>query len=95
MRIITRARFAEFSQNHPAAMELLVRWEQAVKRAKWENTAELKATFSSASFVGEFTVFNIGGNKFRLIAFVSYDCQILYIKHILTHKEYDRGGWKK
>jgi len=46
-------------------------------------------------FVGEFAVFNIGGNKLRFIAAVDYRCQVLYVKHILTHKMYDEGKWKK
>lgn len=44
--------------------------------------------------MGDLTVFNVGGNKHRLIAFVHYLRQIVYIKHILTHEEYDEGVWK-
>ncbi|MGA2592530.1 MAG: type II toxin-antitoxin system HigB family toxin [Bryobacteraceae bacterium] len=52
----------------------------------------LKADFGSADFVGDLTVFNVGGNKYRLIAFVHYRRQIVYIKHILTHEKYDEGN---
>ena len=51
--------------------------------------------FGSVDFVGKLAVFNIGGNKFRLIAGVDYRCQVVYVKHVLTHKAYDEGEWKK
>jgi len=79
---------------HPSAAAPLRQWEQVIKKAVFQNTADLRLAFSSADFVGDKTVFNIGGNKFRLIAFVHYPRQIVFIKHILTHKNYDRGGWK-
>lgn len=62
----------------------------AIGSAVWNSPGELKATFGSASLVGELTVFNIGGNKFRIAAFVHYRAQIVYIKRIGTHEEYDK-----
>ena len=67
----------------------------AVRSARWKNPAALKLEFGSADFVGDLTVFNVGGNKFRLIAYVDYRRQIVYIKHILTHQQYDKGEWKQ
>ena len=58
------------------------------------NWAELKTAFPSADKVGELIVFDIGGNKFRLIAFVRFTKQIVYIKAVLTHQEYEDGAWK-
>ena len=55
----------------------------------------MRAMFNTADFVGELTVFDIGGNKYRLIAFVHYRRRAVYIKWILTHKEYDKGAWKQ
>jgi mRNA interferase HigB len=55
----------------------------------------MREVFGSVDFVGEFAVFNIGGNKFRSIAGVDYRCQVVYVKHILTHKMYAEGKWKK
>jgi len=55
----------------------------------------MREVFGSVDYVGALTVFDIGGNKFRSIAGVDYRCQVVYIKHILTHKMYDRGKWKK
>jgi mRNA interferase HigB len=57
--------------------------------------AAMRATFPAVDKVGELHVFDIGGNKLRLIAFVRYRSQKLYIKHVLDHREYDRGKWKE
>jgi mRNA interferase HigB len=86
----------EFAQGNPKpADEPLRRWANIVKESFWANPGELKAGFGAADFVGDLTVFNIGGNKYRLIAFVDYRRQIVYIKHILTHRQYDKGDWKQ
>jgi mRNA interferase HigB len=55
----------------------------------------MKQDYPSADFVGRKTVFNIAGNKFRLIARVNYQSRRVFVLHILTHKEYDRGAWKQ
>src|SRR5580700_11234085 len=81
-------RIREFGTRFRDSVEPLRHWANAVRAAAWRNPGELKADFGSASFVGELTVFNVGGNKYRLIAFVHYTRQIVYIKHILTHLEY-------
>lgn len=56
--------------------------------------ADLRQTFFSVDEVGELYVFNIGGNKWRLIATIAYSLQIVWVKHVLTHTEYDKGAWK-
>lgn len=56
---------------------------------------ETREDFPPADLVGQRTVFHIGGNKYRLIARVNYRTQRVFIRAILTHAEYDKGGWKK
>ena len=56
--------------------------------------AELRQAFASVDKVGERYVFNIGGNKYRLIATIAYSIQTVWVKHVLTHAEYDEGAWK-
>jgi mRNA interferase HigB len=80
----------EFEDHQP-----LNRWANAAQAAAWKNPGTLKADFGSADFVDDLTVFNVGGHKYRLIAFVHYRRQIVYIKQILTHEEYDEGKWKR
>lgn len=64
-----------------------------VKRTNFESFSDLRKSFPSADQVGRLTVFNIGGNKYRLIAFMVYAKNRIYIREILTHKEYDKGKW--
>jgi mRNA interferase HigB len=56
---------------------------------------ELRETFPSADMVNELTVFNIGGNKYRLVASVHFNRRKVYVRHVLTHVEYDLGNWKQ
>jgi mRNA interferase HigB len=67
-------------------------WVDAIESGDWRNPGELKGTFASVSFVGGLTVFNVGGNKYRIVAFVHYRQQIVYIKGIGAHEEYDKWG---
>ncbi len=60
-----------------------------------QDFAALKAVFPTVDKVEALHVFNIGGNKLRLIAVVRYRMQRLYIRHVLDHREYDKGKWKE
>ena len=90
MRIVTEKRIREFIEREPLSVEPMASWAETIRKVAWANPAELKATFAHASFVGGLTVFNVSGNKYRLVAFVHYRSQIVYIKGIGTHKEYDK-----
>lgn len=94
MRIISERRLREFGEKYSDAALALANWRRAVRAAKWANQADLKAQFHDADLVGEKTVFNIAKNRYRLIAFVAFQTGIVYVKDILTHKDYDKGNWK-
>ena len=94
MHIITRKRLLEFAEEHENISTALNTWYRIVKNSKILNFSELREIFPSADKVDNFTVFNIGGNKIRLIAAIHYNTQCLYIRHVLTHKEYDKEKWK-
>ena len=66
-----------------------------MEKQDFGNLSELRAIFPSADKVGDLIVFNIGGNKYRLIASIHFNRGKVYIRHVLTHTEYDKGGWKK
>ena len=85
----------EFSKRHPDSKESLETWHSQTKRATWKSLPEMKQDFPSADLIGRRTVFNIGGNKYRLIARVNHKTQRVFILFILTHAEYDKGEWKK
>lgn len=95
MHIITRKRLIEFVGRHPEAESAVDNWYRIVKRMNFDSFAELRKTFPSADQVGKLTVFNIGGNKVRLIAAIHYNREMIYIRHVLTHQEYNKGTWKK
>ncbi len=95
MRVITNRRLLEFSADYTDAGEPLQEWRKVMECGKYANFSELRQTFRGVDKVGELHVFNIAGNKFRLIAFVHYGRQLCYIKNVLTHVEYDKGAWKK
>ena len=94
MHIITRKRLLEFSEEHENTSTALDTWYRIVKNTEISNFSELRAIFPSADKVGNLTAFNISGNKIRLITAVHYNTQNLYIRHVLTHKEYDKEKWK-
>ena len=95
MHVITRKRLTDFAEKHPECESALAGWYQIVKAADFSSFVELRRTFPSADQVGKLTVFNIGGNKARLIAAVHYNRGKIFIRHVLTHKEYDRGKWRE
>ena len=94
MRIISKAAITEFSKTHRDAVESLLHWYGVSKRAAWRHLFDVRADFPHADAVDIFTVFNISGNKYRLVSVIKYRWRIVYIRHILTHAEYDEGKWK-
>jgi mRNA interferase HigB len=84
-----------FSRRHPDSRAPLTRWYTVTSGASWRNFAEVRRTFPSADLVGVCTVFNIAGNKYRLIGKILYEQQSVDIRVVLTHGEYDRDNWKK
>lgn len=95
MHIITRKRLNEFAHKHPEMRTSLANWYQLVKKTDFASFAELPTIFPSADQVGKLTVFNIGGNKVRLIAAIHYNLKKLYIRAVLSHEEYNLGKWKE
>ena len=97
MHVISESRLKEFWENYPDAKTSLRDWYKKARIAQWSNLAEVKAVFSSADIVGNFTVFNIRGNNYRLITFIDYEYRPkrIFIRYVLTHEEYDEDKWKK
>ena len=95
MHIISRKKLKEAATLHGELEAPLDGWFRVAKRACWRNLEDVRRTFSSADPVGKWTVFNIKGNRYRLIAEINYTFGRIYVRHVLTHAEYDRGGWKQ
>jgi mRNA interferase HigB len=92
MRIIAIKKLKEFWNNGYADSEQPLKvWYQIFKQNNFYTTHEVKRLFASSSFVGgNRVVFNISGNKYRLVAHIRYDIQILFIRFIGTHAQYDK-----
>ena len=95
MHVISRKALKDFWGEHPDSKTGLVRWFKIMRTTDFQNFSELQATFPAADYVDDLIVFNIGGNKYRLIASVHFNRSKVYIRHVLTHSEYDRERWKQ
>ncbi len=95
MHIISQKHIWTAKRAFPKAANALDGWYRIISKNKFNNFTELKRTFGSADKVGNLYIFDVGGNKLRLIASIHFNRQKVYIRHILTHKEYDKRLWKK
>ena len=94
MHLITRKTLKTFWQKYPDSKTALERWAYIIEKNNFDNFEQLRATFPSADLVDKLTVFNIGGNKYRLIAAIHFNRHKVYIRYVLTHAEYDKNHWK-
>jgi mRNA interferase HigB len=94
LRVISRKAIREFTKIHSDPGASLAIWYKEVRHADWNCPAALLGTFRDADIVGGKVVFNIAGNRYRLIAWVGCRARKVFIKAILTHKEYDKENWK-
>ena len=95
MHVITQKRIWEAQAKWPHAARALEAWYRLVKTGSPQDISELKKLFPATDKVGPQHVFDIGGNKLRLIAIVQYRAQKLFIQHVLDHAEYDKGKWRE
>ncbi len=95
MHVISQTALEGFWNVHPDAQASLRVWYKRVEKTNFTNLVELQQVFPSADLVGNFIIFNIGGNKYRLIAYVDFEFQKVFIRHVLTHVEYDKEKWKR
>ena len=95
MHVISEKKLREFWEKWPAAKEPLRAWYRVAEHAAWESFADIRQVYPAADQVGRCTVFNIGGNKYRLATYIDYRTAKVYIRHVMTHEEYGREDWKK
>jgi len=95
VHVISRKALIQFWESHTDSKTPLARWYKVVSKTDFQGFAELRRVFPSVDRVDDLFVFNIAGNKYRLITSIHFNRGKVYIRYILTHKEYDRGGWKK
>jgi mRNA interferase HigB len=85
----------DFAHKHKEAEGPLNVWYAIVSKSDFGSFAELKRAFRTVDKVGKFTVFDIGGNKYRLVTAIHYNRKKVYVRHVMTHAEYDQNSWKE
>lgn len=95
VRIIGLTELDEFARRHARARKPLANWENVVRAASWKNSADMKRTFNSVDYEERKTIFDVGGNNFRLIALVDFGKQLVQVVAVMTHAEYEKEKWKK
>ncbi len=95
MRVISKRPIREFCECHPESKSTLEEWFHKVSRLTATSFSELRKTFGSADYVDGYTLFDVGGNKYRIASVIHYDKQRLYVRQVMTHAEYDRDDWRK
>jgi len=95
LHVISRKKLKEAAGRQSELEGPLDVWFRIAKRASWQTLADVRRTFSSADSVDKWTVFNIKGNKYRLITEINYRFQRVFIRHVLTHAEYNQEKWKR
>jgi mRNA interferase HigB len=94
MHVISYKCLREFGKKHSDCRGVLDDWFKVAIRTNWSNLIEFQSVFPKTEAVGKFTVFNIKGNRYRLIVSIDYEGQLIYIKYVLTHADYDKEQWK-
>lgn len=94
MHVITHARILVAQKRLPECSRALDLWYRLMKRGTYRTFAELKAVFGSVDKVGNVYVFDVGGNKLRVIAAIHFNRAKVFVRYVLTHAEYDSGEWK-
>lgn len=94
MRVISNRPLVEFGTSHPDANEPLQAWKKLMESRPFRNFQDMRNTFGSIDIYKDKYIFAIRGNRYRITAGISFLQQACYIKHVLTHAEYDKGNWK-
>jgi mRNA interferase HigB len=90
MRVISRRALREFWEVYPQAKSPLCAWFRIMEHSTFPDLSALKSTFGTADYVAPYTVFDVGGNKFRVITAIHYNRERVYVRKVLTHADYDR-----
>jgi len=94
MHLISIRNLREEAANYPDIKKQIEDWHKTVKKAEWQSLNDVQKTYRDAEAVGNFTVFNIKGNDYRLIVGINYQTKKVHYKYLLTHAEYNKDKWK-
>ncbi len=93
--MISKRGLVERAARYPDAASALRVWFDVAVASKWRSLDEIRKSFPATDMVGDLAIFNIRGNRFRLIVRIVFRYQRIYVKEFLTHSEYNREKWKK
>jgi mRNA interferase HigB len=94
MHLISAGKLKQAASKYPDASKAIQAFCKIIKQAQWQNLLEVQTAYRDTEAVGNFTIFNIKGNKYRLILDIDYYEQVAYFKYFLTHAQYNREKWK-
>ena len=94
MHVISKKKLRDFWEEHPESQKPLEAWFKIARASPYRTFHEIKRTFPKADKVGDKVVFDVGGNKYRLVAVIHFNRLKIYVRCVLTHHEYDKGGWE-
>ena len=94
MHLISLRNLRNDAAKYPDVKNPIEIWKETVNKAEWHNLEDVRKIYRNAEAVGNFTVFNIKGNDYRLIVGINYENQTVFYKYFLTHSEYDKEKWK-
>lgn len=89
MHVISRRALREFWERHPPAKTPLAAWFRVLESGDFADFSSIKRAFGAADYLAPYTIFDVGGNKYRVITVIHYNRQCVYIRHVFTHPEYD------
>ena len=94
MHLISIRNLRNDAAKYPDVKNQIDSWKETVNKAEWQNLQDVRKIYRDAEAVGNFTVFNIKGNEYRLIVGINYEAQTILYKYFLTHAEYNKNKWK-
>lgn len=89
MRLISNKMLRDFASRHPTASEPLRAWRKIIESRAFIGFSDLKSAFNATDKVDDYYIFNVGGNKYRIVTIIRFEHQKVFVREILTHKEYD------
>jgi mRNA interferase HigB len=95
VNVISKAHLKQLIAAHPQAEDELLAWNKVARASDWNSLADVRLSFPSADRAGAVVIFNILHNQLRLITVAAWRSKRIYVKALLTHKQYDRKDWMK
>ncbi|MGB9197086.1 MAG: type II toxin-antitoxin system HigB family toxin [Terriglobales bacterium] len=95
MHVISRSAWRQAVAADPSLRGPMSEWHKVAKSAAWQSLVDVRKVYPHADFVDPYTVFNIKGTAYRLILRIEYRWQMIFVKYLLTHADYDKGAWRK